>query len=59
LEGYLLWNQKVYAQSQGHWDYTDIGWILEDNESTIRLVHMMKDVRLSKTYGIFEKVLSR
>ncbi len=56
LEGILLWNQKKYTQSHGY-EYSDIGWVLDDNEAVIRMVGMMKDVKLSRTYTIFEKSL--
>ncbi len=33
--GILLWKQKIYSQPHGY-QYSDIGWVLEDNEPVIR-----------------------
>ncbi|TFG61948.1 MAG: hypothetical protein E4H36_09170 [Spirochaetales bacterium] len=56
IEALLLWKQQLYTQNKGY-DYCDMGWILETNEPTIRLVRMMKNVRPSKTCTVFEKPL--
>jgi hypothetical protein len=53
LDGVMIWKQKAYCQKAGL-EYTDVGWILEDNVKTIRLVEMM-GAKPSKTYAIFEK----
>jgi len=55
LDGVMLWKQKLYAQEKGY-DYCDMGWVLEDNKMTIRLIKMM-GATLSKTYTIFEKAI--
>jgi hypothetical protein len=49
----MLWKQKIYARKRGY-EYCDIGWVLDDNAMTIRLVEMM-GAKPSKTYRIFEK----
>ena len=56
LEGVLLLEQKRYHQEHGY-DYTDIGWVLEDNLPVLSLVEMMNGAE-SKTYTIYERVLS-
>ncbi|MEX1326592.1 MAG: hypothetical protein AB1Z29_07320 [Desulfobacterales bacterium] len=53
LDGVMLWKQKIYARKRGY-EYCDIGWVLDDNAMTIRLVEMM-GAKPSKTYRIFEK----
>jgi hypothetical protein len=55
LDGVMLWKQKVYAQKRGYL-YSDMGWVLEDNVMTIRLVELI-GARPSKTYTIFEKAV--
>ena len=55
LPGVMIWKQKQYAQSAGY-EYADLGWVLEDNVPTIKLIEMM-DGDLSKEYTVFEKVL--
>ncbi|RKX77559.1 MAG: hypothetical protein DRP87_08780 [Spirochaetes bacterium] len=57
LDGVLIWYQKKYSQARGY-RYCDIGWVLDDNDIVINTVKMMKDVKLSKTYTIFEKPIS-
>ena len=44
---------KIYARKRGY-EYCDIGWVLDDNTMTIRLVEKM-GAKPSKTYRIFEK----
>ena len=56
LDGVMLWKQKLYSQKKGY-DYCDMGWVLEDNKMTIRLIEMM-GATLSKTYTSFEKVIN-
>lgn len=53
LDGVMIWKQKVYTQQAG-FDYGDMGWILEDNLTAVRLAEMMGSTP-SKTYVIFEK----
>ncbi len=53
LDGVMLWKQKAYAREHGY-EYCDMGWVLEDNTMTIRLIEMM-GATPSKTYTIFEK----
>ncbi len=53
LDGVMLWKQKIYSQERGY-EYCDMGWVLEDNVMTIRLIEMMGSVP-SKIYTIFEK----
>ncbi|HLP47890.1 MAG TPA: hypothetical protein VK469_18240 [Candidatus Kapabacteria bacterium] len=53
LDGVMIWKQKTYTQGAGY-EYSDMGWILEDNLSTTRLADMMGSTP-SKTYTIFEK----
>ncbi len=57
LDGVMIWKQKAYCQKVGL-QYSDVGWILEDNVKTIRLVEMMGGAKLSKTYAIFEKKIN-
>ncbi len=51
----MLWQQKIYAQKKGY-QYCDIGWVLEDNLPTIKMVEMMQATP-SKTYTIFQKAI--
>jgi len=53
LDGVMLWKQKEYSREKGY-EYCDMGWVLEDNVMTIRLIEMM-GATPSKTYTIFEK----
>ena len=55
LEGVLLLEQKRYHQEHGY-EYTDIGWVLEDNLPVLSLVEMMNGAD-SKTYTIYERAL--
>ncbi len=55
LDGVMLWYQKKYVQQyRKQYTYCDVGWVLEDNIRTIRMVDYMNAVP-SKTYTIFEK----
>ncbi|MCD6182367.1 MAG: hypothetical protein J7K89_08315 [Candidatus Cloacimonetes bacterium] len=54
LDGVMLWKQKIYSRTK--YTYCDMGWVLEDNTMTIRLIKMMGAVD-SKTYTIYEKKL--
>ena len=56
LDGVMLWKQKQVTQS-AKYDYSDMGWVLEDNKPTIRLVEMMGS-KESKEYTIFQKNIS-
>ena len=53
LDGVMLWKQKQYTQS-ANFEYCDIGWVLEDNTLTRRLVELM-GAKDSKEYTVFEK----
>lgn len=53
LDGVMIWKQKIYTQKVGL-EYGDLGWILEDNLTAVRLADLMGAVP-SKTYVIFEK----
>ena len=54
LDGLMIWKQKIYSQKNGL-QYTDMGWVLEDNVSAIRLIVEMMGSTPSKTYTIFEQ----
>jgi hypothetical protein len=53
LDGVMIWKQKQYTQ-KAKFEYSDMGWVLEDNKPTIRLVELMGS-ELSKEYTVFEK----
>ena len=53
LDGLLFWRQNQVSREEGY-EYCDIGWVLEDNPLTIRLVERTGAV-LSKKYTLFEK----
>ncbi|MBN1465224.1 hypothetical protein JXA02_05645 [candidate division KSB1 bacterium] len=53
LDGVMIWKQKQYTQST-KLEYCDMGWVLEDNVMTRRLVEIM-GAEESKTYTVFEK----
>ena len=53
LDGVMLWKQKQVSQAK-RFEYCDIGWVLEDNHLTKRLVDLM-GATFSKKYTIFEK----
>ncbi len=55
LDGVMLWKQKQYTQKAG-FEYCDIGWVLEDNDLTRRLVELM-GAKDSKEYTVFETSL--
>ncbi len=55
LDGVMLWKQKQYTQ-QADFEYCDMGWVLEDNAMTRRLIEFM-GARDSKEYTVFEKSL--
>ena len=57
LDGVMLWQQKIYAQKKGY-EYSDIGWVLEDNVLVIRVVEYM-NAEPSKTYTIFQKGIGK
>lgn len=56
LDGVMIWKQKIYTQKVG-FQYSDLGWVLDDNIKTIRLIEMMCP-EPSKTYTIFEKKIA-
>ncbi len=53
LDGVMLLKQKLYSQERGY-EYCDMGWVLEDNVMTIRLVELV-GATPSKTYTIVQK----
>ena len=53
LDGVMLLKQKLYSQERGY-EYCDMGWVLEDNVMTIRLVELV-GAPPSKTYTIVQK----
>ena len=53
LDGVMLWKQKIYAQEAGY-QYCDMGWVLEDNVLTKRLIGLVQ-AKISKVYTIFQK----
>ena len=55
LDGVMLWKQKVYSQQKGY-EYCDMGWVLEDNVMTVRIIEMMQS-QPSKLYTIYQKNL--
>jgi len=55
LDGIMIWKQKLYTRE--NYEYCDMGWVLEDNKLTIRLIEMMEAIP-SKTYTIYEKEIS-
>ena len=55
LDGVMIWKQKQYTMSHGY-QYSDAGWVLEDNFMVTRLIDLMGG-RLSKTYTIFEQTI--
>jgi hypothetical protein len=56
LDGVMLWRQKQVSQKKGY-EYSDMGWVLEDNVRVIRLAEMM-GAAPSKTYTVYEKPLA-
>ncbi len=54
LDGVMIWKQKQYTQSAGY-EYSDVGWVLDDNKMTVRLIKGLMHGDESKTYTIFEK----
>lgn len=57
LDGVMIWKQKQVTQSL-NLQYCDIGWVLEDNTLTRRLVELM-GAEESKEYTVFEKQISK
>ena len=53
LDGVMIADAKKYVQSRGY-EYSDIGWVLEDNTLTNRLIELMQGKK-SKLYTIYEK----
>ena len=56
LDGVMLWKQKQHCQGTSY-EYADLGWVLEDNKTTVRIIEMMRG-QPSKTYTIFQKSLT-
>jgi hypothetical protein len=57
LDGVMLWKQKQHCQGTDY-VYADLGWVLEDNKTTVRLIELMSG-QPSKTYTIFQRSLTR
>lgn len=55
LDGVMIWKQKQYV-TQHHYEYSDVGWVLEDNFMVTRMVDVM-GAKLSKTYTVYETKL--
>jgi len=55
LDGVMIWLQKNYSHKHGY-EYCDMGWVLEDNVMTHRLVELV-NAKPSKVYTIFQKPL--
>ena len=55
LDGVLLWKQSQESKKLGY-NYSDMGWVLEDNKATVRLIERC-GASPSKKYAIFEKRL--
>ena len=55
LDGLMLWKQHHYSKEAGY-EYSDLGWVLEDNKAVFSLVGMV-EAKLSKVYTIYEKAL--
>jgi GNAT superfamily N-acetyltransferase len=55
LDGVMIWKQKEYVTQRGY-DYSDVGWVLEDNVMVTRMVDLLEG-QLSKTYTVYEKQL--
>ncbi len=55
LDGVMMWKQKLYSQKK--YEYCDMGWVLEDNVMTVRIVELMGS-KPSKTYAILEKTIA-
>ncbi len=55
LDGVMLWKQSQVSKALG-FEYSDMGWVLEDNKPTVRLIERCGALP-SKKYAIFEKSL--
>lgn len=55
LDALLISEAKKYAQSR-HYQYCDVGWVLEDNELVLRMADFMGG-KISRKYAIFQKDL--
>jgi len=53
LDGVMLWKQKQHSRTR--YEYGDMGWVLEDNAMTVRLIEMMGAMP-SKTHTISRRV---
>jgi hypothetical protein len=56
LEGVMLWMKRDVGIAKGY-EYLDVGWVLEDNQTLIKVIEKMEG-NLSKTYTIFEKPMA-
>jgi len=55
LDAVMLYKQKLYSEARGY-EYADLGWVLDDNKMTIRIIERVGSIP-SKTYTVFEKKL--
>ncbi len=53
LDGLMLWKQHAYSKQAGY-EYSDLGWVLEDNVMVHRLIDLII-AKPSKVYTIYEK----
>ncbi|MDZ7722397.1 MAG: hypothetical protein U5R06_06115 [candidate division KSB1 bacterium] len=53
----MIYKQKQYTQSAGY-EYSDVGWILDDNKMVIRLAENLMNGEKSKEYAVFEKSIN-
>ena len=56
LDAVMLFKQWEYANQKGY-VYSDLGWVLEDNTMTVRVIERVGSTP-SKTYTIYEKAIS-
>jgi len=58
LDGVMILKQKQYTIPAGY-EYSDLGWVLEDNTLTIKLIVEGMGAQESKIYTIYQKELRR
>ncbi|HDQ45860.1 MAG TPA: hypothetical protein ENN17_10250 [bacterium] len=56
LDAVMIVKQQEYARTKGY-VYSDLGWVLEDNEMVVRMVERI-GAAPSKTYTIFQKAIA-
>lgn len=56
LDGVMIAEAKKYVQAHGY-EYSDVGWVLEDNIMVNRLVRFLQGER-SKVYTLYEKEIN-